>query len=96
VKESHWHPTQSIEDLADGGVLLKMSVASMMELGRWVRGWGDKAEVLAPASLREELRQESLRLARLYSESPKQPRAAKRSSRQRRTSTPDQQTALPA
>ncbi len=38
-----------------------------MELGRWVRGWGDRVEVLEPASLREELRQEAVRLARQYS-----------------------------
>jgi hypothetical protein len=96
VKESHWHPTQSIEDLADGGVLLKMSVASMMELGRWVRGWGDKAEVLAPASLREELRQESLRLARLYSESPKQPRRANVPGRSGTRPTAEDTAAMPA
>ena len=36
----------------------------MMEIGRWVRGWGDKVEVLAPLSLREELRDEAVRTAR--------------------------------
>ena len=66
VKESRWHPSQQIEDLADGGCILTVSVASMMEIGRWVRSWGDKAEVLAPRELREELRHEAVRLARTY------------------------------
>ena len=71
VKESRWHPSQAIEDLADGAVLMTISVASLMELGRWVRGWGDKVEVLAPQELREELRDEALRLARNYTRKPK-------------------------
>jgi predicted DNA-binding transcriptional regulator YafY len=67
VKESRWHPSQETEDLEDGGVLLTISVASLMELGRWVRSWGDTVEVLSPESLRAELRAEALRLARAYS-----------------------------
>lgn len=66
VKESRWHPSQQLEDLADGGCILTVSVASLMEIGRWVRSWGDKAEVLAPPELREELRHEAVRLARTY------------------------------
>jgi predicted DNA-binding transcriptional regulator YafY len=71
VKESRWHPSQQLDELADGGCLLTVSVASMMELGRWVRGWGDRVEVIEPASLREELREEAIRLARQYSAPPK-------------------------
>jgi predicted DNA-binding transcriptional regulator YafY len=77
VKESKWHPSQTLDDLPDGGVILTMSVASMMELGRWVRSWGDTVEVLEPHELREELREESVRLARLYAKPAKQPRKAK-------------------
>jgi len=66
VKESRWHPSQSIEDLPDGGCILTISVASMMELGRWVRGWGDAVEVLEPPSLRDELRSEAEHLAQQY------------------------------
>ncbi|HEY8172819.1 MAG TPA: WYL domain-containing protein [Dehalococcoidia bacterium] len=70
VKESRWHPSQAVEDLPDGGCILTMSVASMLELGRWVRSWGDTVEVLAPAALRQELREESVRLARIYARDP--------------------------
>ena len=71
VKESRWHPSQQIEELPGGGCLLTISVASIMELGRWVRGWGDRVEVLEPAELRAELRDEAVRLARQYSAQPK-------------------------
>ena len=66
VKESRWHPSQSMDDLPDGGCILTISVASMMELGRWVRGWGDAVEVLEPQSLRDELRAEAERIAAQY------------------------------
>jgi len=70
VRESRWHPSQSIEELPDGGCMMTVTVGSMMEIGRWVRGWGDKVEVLAPADLRAELRQESVALARIYARQP--------------------------
>ena len=79
VKESRWHPSQTLDDLDDGAVLMTISVASMMELGRWVRGWGDKVEVLAPQELREELRDEAVRLARNYTRKPKPARKARAS-----------------
>lgn len=66
VRESRWHPSQSMDELPDGGCVLTVTVGSMMEIGRWVRGWGDKVEVLAPTDLRDDLRQESVALARMY------------------------------
>ncbi len=74
VKETTWHPSQSIDELPNGGCIMRISVASMMELGRWVRGWGDKVEVLEPSELREELRLEAVRLARLYSKPARTPK----------------------
>ncbi|HYM15012.1 MAG TPA: WYL domain-containing transcriptional regulator [Dehalococcoidia bacterium] len=77
VRESRWHPSQLVEDLPDGGCLLTISVASLAEVGRWVRGWGDQVEVLAPADLRRELRDESIRIARQYAAPAKAPRRAR-------------------
>ncbi|MHB8515086.1 MAG: helix-turn-helix transcriptional regulator, partial [Dehalococcoidia bacterium] len=68
-----WHPTQVLEDADDGGCILRLSVASLMEVGRWIRGWGDEVEVLAPPALRDELRREAVRLARAYARPPKLP-----------------------
>lgn len=78
VKESRWHPSQSVEELDDGGCILTLTVASMMELGRWVRGWGDRVEVLAPRELREELRDEAVRIARNYTREPQKLKQARR------------------
>jgi proteasome accessory factor B len=78
VRESRWHPSQQVEELSDGGCVLTLSVASMMELGRWVRSWGDRVEVLSPPALRQGLREEALRLARLYAARPRRPRKAAR------------------
>lgn len=79
VRESRWHPSQSIEELPDGSCVLTVTVGSMMEIGRWVRGWGDKVEVLAPPELRAELRAESVSLARIYARQPRPlPKRARR------------------
>jgi predicted DNA-binding transcriptional regulator YafY len=67
VRESRWHPSQAIEDLSDGSCILTISVASIMELGRWVRSWGDAVEVLQPTALRTELRREAEHLVAQYS-----------------------------
>jgi predicted DNA-binding transcriptional regulator YafY len=92
VRETRWHPTQELTELTDGGIELRVSVPSMMELGRWVREWGDKVEVLAPEELRKELREESVRLARLYSQTP---RAARKARAPKRRPPPPEQQALP-
>ncbi len=73
VRESRWHPTQVLEDEDGGGCIMTLSVASLMEVGRWVRSWGDEVEVLAPAELRDELRREAVRLARAYARPPRLP-----------------------
>jgi proteasome accessory factor B len=83
VRESRWHPSQEIEELADGGCLLTISVASMMELGRWVRSWGDRVDVLEPEELRAELREEAVRLARQYTARPAKPPRVRAGARKR-------------
>ena len=40
VKETHWHPSQELEDLPDGGCLLRVRVANPQEMLYWIRGWG--------------------------------------------------------
>ena len=95
VRETRWHPTQSLDEMADGAIILTMTVAGMMEVGRWVRSWGDKCEVLAPPELRAELREEAVRLARLYARAAK-PAPRKRATRRKPAVTPEEQTRLPA
>lgn len=84
VKESRWHPSQQIEETEDGGCLLTLQVGSLMELGRWVRSWGDAVEVLAPRELREELRGEAERLAQTYARPAQRPPPARRDPAEKR------------
>ncbi|MBN2797636.1 MAG: WYL domain-containing protein [Deltaproteobacteria bacterium] len=52
VRARIWHPGQTLEELPGGDVVLSFH-ATGVELVRWVLEWGDKAEVLEPAWLRE-------------------------------------------
>ncbi|MGQ9494607.1 MAG: helix-turn-helix transcriptional regulator [Anaerolineae bacterium] len=66
VKESVWHPTQRIEDCADGGCIFSVRVSMPLEMKPWIRGWGPDVEVLAPEGLREEIAEEARASVRKY------------------------------
>ncbi len=76
VQRRQWHPTQSFKPTpaaagkrtpaARGGVELTMDVHGTVEVVSWVLGFGDKATVLEPASLRAEVAAEVTRAARNY------------------------------
>jgi predicted DNA-binding transcriptional regulator YafY len=50
----------------DGRVLLQATVLDTLELRWWLRGFGDKAEILAPQTLREEFKTIAQRMAKMY------------------------------
>lgn len=66
VRERRWHPSQQIEDLADGGIILRARVACGGEVLRWVLQYGADAEVLSPARLREEVAAEAAGMGKTY------------------------------
>jgi len=66
VKESVWHPSQRIEDVADSGCLFTVRVGSLLEIRPWIRQWGADVEVLGPAALRAEIAAEARALMRVY------------------------------
>jgi len=53
VKERVWHPSQAFRELAGGGVEMTFRAGGEFEIVRWILGWGDAAEVVEPAELRE-------------------------------------------
>jgi predicted DNA-binding transcriptional regulator YafY len=55
IKEVEWHPSQQIIDLEDGSILFATTVAGTKEIELWVLSYGEKAEVLYPESLRDEI-----------------------------------------
>jgi proteasome accessory factor B len=65
--ETRWHPSQVLDQQADGSLLWRGTVAGMREIRIWILGWGADAEVLEPAELRSEIAAELARAASLYS-----------------------------
>ncbi len=55
VMEHTWHPSQKICELEDGSVELLMEVGGSIEVRQWIMSFGAGAEVLEPASLREDV-----------------------------------------
>jgi predicted DNA-binding transcriptional regulator YafY len=47
-----WHPTQTFEDQADGGVIVRFSASGMRELAWHLFSWGDQVTILQPARLK--------------------------------------------
>jgi len=51
IREKRWHPSQQIEELATGGIELRLRLGSLVEIQRWILGWAGHARVLAPPEL---------------------------------------------
>jgi predicted DNA-binding transcriptional regulator YafY len=64
IAERTWHESQEIQSLPDGDLILSLNVADTAEVKGWILGFGQDAEVLEPASLREEIRTEAEALLR--------------------------------
>jgi predicted DNA-binding transcriptional regulator YafY len=59
IREKIWHETQVIKPQQDGSIVFEAEVAGTDEIKYWVLRWGSKAKILAPGTLREELRAEA-------------------------------------
>lgn len=66
ITETHWHSSQSIEELPDGCILLQVDVSEAREVGWWALQWGANAEVLEPERLRQEMRETARALVKVY------------------------------
>ena len=73
VKETVWHPTQSVEDTEDGGCIFSVTVNHLSGIKQWIRTWGPEVEVLEPEALRLEVVREALTLCSLYRKDPQAP-----------------------
>lgn len=68
IRERIWHPSQQLEELPGGGVILRLTVAGEGDLLRWVLGYGSHVEVMEPLALREKVAAELRRAAGQYAE----------------------------
>jgi predicted DNA-binding transcriptional regulator YafY len=66
VQESRWHASQRVTPLRDGSVVAEFRVSGTEEIKSWILGFGAKAVVLAPESLRLEIGRELRDLATAY------------------------------
>jgi predicted DNA-binding transcriptional regulator YafY len=68
IRERRWHPSQTLEEHADGSVTLGMSVRGLNDLKRWVLGYGKGAIVRRPQELVELVKDEVAWMGRNYFE----------------------------
>ena len=66
IRERIWAVDQQIIDQDDGSIILKLNTSGRYEIKKWVLGYGIDAELLQPADLREEIREETEKLAAKY------------------------------
>lgn len=66
IQEKVWHESQKTHPQKDGSILFDAEVAATDEIKYWIMAWGAKAEVLEPASLREEIRREAAGILARY------------------------------
>lgn len=65
-QEVIWHPSQVIESLPDGSVMMTMNVGIDNELRSWILGWGNQVEVVEPEELRTEVAAIAENMQKLY------------------------------
>ena len=66
VREAVWHRSQELVELPGGGVELAVTVAGIVEIQPWILSWGEAAEVLEPAELRDAIAGSVRRAAERY------------------------------
>jgi proteasome accessory factor B len=57
VREKRWHPSQELRELPNRGVELRLKLSSLVEIRRWVLGWGGQAVVRQPKALADSVRE---------------------------------------
>jgi proteasome accessory factor B len=66
IQEAIWHRSQQLTACSDGSLLGEFRVCGTEEIKSWVLSFGRHAEVMEPASLREELADELQSMLRQY------------------------------
>ena len=64
IREKHWHDSQQLRELKQGGVELRLQLSSLAEIGRWVLSWAGDAVVVRPPELAQWVRQAARKVLR--------------------------------
>lgn len=70
ILEKKWHTSQKIRALPNGGVDLEMTLSSLVEVERWVLGWGGNAQVMGPAELAANVRSSAQKILSAHVSAP--------------------------
>ncbi len=68
VGEVVWHKTQRLVHRDDGSLDFHLRVSGLNEISWWILGYGDQAEVLKPARLRQLISHRASRMVELYND----------------------------
>jgi predicted DNA-binding transcriptional regulator YafY len=66
VREARWHPSEQVSEESDGSLTWRATVAGPIEVRLWILSWGDDVEVIAPATLRDDVAATHARAAAAY------------------------------
>jgi predicted DNA-binding transcriptional regulator YafY len=66
VQDRVWHPSQKVEKKSDGSIILKFEAGGVKEIISWVLSYGNNAEILEPAGLRNEAAKIMKEMVKLY------------------------------
>ena len=66
IKEKKWHSSQNIKQHKNGSITATFTIAGTNEIKYWILSYGHRAEVLKPASLREEIKADLLLALKRY------------------------------
>lgn len=70
ILEKKWHPSQKVRTFPSGAVELQMTLSSLVEVERWILGWGGNAQVIAPQELAANVRSAASRILDAHQEAP--------------------------
>ena len=51
IREKEWHQSQQLIELKGGRIELRLQLSSLVEIQRWILGWGGEAVALEPPDL---------------------------------------------
>ena len=66
IREKEWHHAQELKELEGGCVELRVELADLFEIERWILSWGSHAKVIGPAKLKKSIRAHLAKMAGLY------------------------------
>jgi predicted DNA-binding transcriptional regulator YafY len=68
IRERTYHASKTIEEQADGSLILSLEVAGTEEVRRWLLGYGAEVEILEPPALRRAMADEAKKLQKIYAD----------------------------